>query len=190
MEISAGAHTAAPTAPHAPGFTLLELMISLALALILITTVVPGVGAMLDRNRLVARTNEFVGFLQLTRMEAIRSGVRAVLCPSRDGENCWNSNRWHRGWILFRDRNHNGQRDANETVVRRHGALSEVTIASGTYRRRLNFLSSGMSYGSNTTITVCPRHGTSAPLAIVLSNPGRPRVARRGPGGRPLSCPE
>jgi type IV fimbrial biogenesis protein FimT len=190
MEISVRGRTAAPNAPHAPGFTLLELMISLALALILITSVVPGLGAMVDRNRITARTNEFVTFLQLTRMEAIRSGVRAVLCPSLDGNTCRDSNQWHQGWILFRDSNRNGRRDTNEALVRQHGALSSVTITSGTYRRRLSYLSSGMSYGSNTTITVCPLHGTSAPLAIVLSNPGRPRIARQGPGGRPLSCPD
>ncbi len=181
---------AAARPPRCRGFTLLELLVCLALAVIVLTSVVPALGTTINRNRLLARTHEFFTYLMLTRAEAIRSGNRAVLCPSQDGESCWNSNRWHRGWIVFLDHNHNGRRDASERVLRRHDAVADVTIQSGTRRRRLTFLSTGASYGSNTTIAFCPRTAGVSPFAIVLSNPGRPRISHTRPGGGALNCPD
>ena len=59
------------------GFTLLELMVTVAVAAILTTVAVPGFRDLVQNNRVTSQTNELVAALTMARTEAIKRG-RAV----------------------------------------------------------------------------------------------------------------
>ncbi len=58
------------------GFTLIELMIVIALIGVIASFAVPQMGPMIDNNRVVSTANSVVGLLNFSRSEAIRRGTR------------------------------------------------------------------------------------------------------------------
>lgn len=88
--------------PPQAGFTLLELVITVAVLAIALGIAIPSFQGITNRNRLTGVTNELVAAVQLTRMEAIRRNARVTLCPSTDGAVCGGDN-WMRSIVLAPD---------------------------------------------------------------------------------------
>lgn len=82
--------------PRPAGFTLLELVITVAVLAIALGIAIPSFQGITNRNRLTSAANEVVAAMQLTRMEAIRRNQRVVMCPTADGTTCANTNNWMR----------------------------------------------------------------------------------------------
>ncbi len=114
---------AAPKQPR--GFTLIEIMIVLAIAVIITTIGVPSVMGTIASNRVSSAGNKLVTALNLAKSEAIRTNSAVVLCKSPNGATCVNSADWGTGWILFYDTNDSGQVDADERIIRIQGALHD-----------------------------------------------------------------
>jgi type IV fimbrial biogenesis protein FimT len=87
--------TGAPHGRPQAGFTLLELVITVAVLAIALAVGIPSFQGITNRNRLSAVTNEIVGATQLARMEAIRRNNRVVMCPTTNGTTCNGAN-WTR----------------------------------------------------------------------------------------------
>lgn len=58
------------------GFTLVELMITIAVAAILLATATPSFTSLIQNHRLVAQHNDFVANLNLARSEAVKRSAR------------------------------------------------------------------------------------------------------------------
>ena len=109
------------------GFTLIELMITVAMAAIVLTLGVPSFQEIIRNNRLATQTNAFVGALSLARSEAVKRGVRVTVCKSADGAACIASGGYEQGWIVFTDPDNDAIVDAGETIIR----VSETTASTG-----------------------------------------------------------
>jgi len=81
------------------GFTLLELMVTLAVAAIVFSFAVPGFQQMVQRNRVITYTNNFIATVNYARSEAIRRASPVSICASADGTTC--NGTWSQGWIVF-----------------------------------------------------------------------------------------
>ena len=84
------------------GFTLIELMVTVAIVALLLTIGLPSFQSSLRSNRLATTTNELMASLALARSEAIRSPGGAWICTSTDGVTC-NGDSWNDGWMVWRD---------------------------------------------------------------------------------------
>lgn len=99
------------------GFTLIELIITLALAAILLTLGISGFQQMVQSNRTVTAINGFIGALNLARSEAMKRSIRVTLCKSADRLNCSISGGYEQGWIIFVDNNNNATVDHDEAII-------------------------------------------------------------------------
>jgi type IV fimbrial biogenesis protein FimT len=85
------------------GFTLVELMVTLSVAVILISIGVPSFQQTIANNRAASGANELLGALQLARSEAVRLNSNVTLCASTNGTTCTGGGEWARGWIVLHD---------------------------------------------------------------------------------------
>ncbi|MEX0707723.1 MAG: GspH/FimT family pseudopilin [Woeseia sp.] len=84
------------------GFTLYELMVTLAVGAVIVSFGVPGFSSMVQNNRAVTHSNDLITALNLGRSEATRRGVAVQVCSSTDGATCSGSTDWSTGWIVRR----------------------------------------------------------------------------------------
>jgi prepilin-type N-terminal cleavage/methylation domain-containing protein len=136
------------------GFTLVELLVVLAIGVILLAVGVPSLTYMIDRNRVAGEVNEMLADLALTRSEALARRGRVILCISADvvtnpetTATCGTAaTNWaatdKAGWIVFVDDTSSGslttgtpfQRDigdAVEALIRAYArASTQITITA------------------------------------------------------------
>jgi len=170
------------------GFTLLEMLISLTVAAIITTSAIPALHGLIQRNRISNEISTFVTHLHYSRSEAIKRGARAVMCRSKDGESCSRTEGWQEGWIIFADYNANREFDGRDDLLQvKQGFDNGIAITSGR-RRRIVYQTNGTSPGTNGTYVFCDPDYPEYARAIILSNLGRPRLARNRPSGDDLGC--
>jgi type IV fimbrial biogenesis protein FimT len=111
------------------GFTLLELMVTVAIAAILVTMAVPSFTQTIRSNRLTATNNMFLASLNLARSEAIKRNIVVSVSPT-DGAN------WRNGWDVFTDVNNNGVLDVaapnNDVLIKTYQAVRINYTLTGT----------------------------------------------------------
>lgn len=90
--------TVRPGRRRPSGFTLIELMVTVAVVAIIAVVAVPNLVSVIDANRLRSQTDELVASLQLARSEAIRRNARVTVCASADGATC-GGDAWNR-WVV------------------------------------------------------------------------------------------
>lgn len=87
------------------GFTLLELMITVAITVILVALAWPSFQDFIRRNAVIAQTNQLVASLQYARNEAVSRRSVTGICASTDDISCTsNDYTWEKGWMLWRDK--------------------------------------------------------------------------------------
>ena len=97
------------------GFTLLELMMVVAISGILLMVGIPSFRSMIATSELTSTTNDLLASLKKARGRAISSGHTASVCSSDDGATCKGSaGFWSDGWIVWVDLNDNTTFEANE----------------------------------------------------------------------------
>lgn len=103
------------------GFTLIELMVAIAVIAILLAIAVPSFVSFTQTNRVAAEVNSLAGDLQFARAEAIKEGQPVSLCAANAaGTACAaTAGAWQGGWIVFSDPNQNQTVDAGEPILRR-----------------------------------------------------------------------
>lgn len=135
------------------GFSLVELMVAVAILAILATIAAPAFNNMILSNRLTSATNERLGALQFARSEAIkrRQSINVVL----DASGAWEV------------------RDADGNTIRALSALSGVTVSGG--NGNVTFLADGRSSAAS-TLTLSAT-GLSSTRIIDVSTTGRASVS-------------
>lgn len=102
------------------GFTLIELMVAIAILAILLGLAAPDLRSFIINIRLTAQINELVADITLARNEAATRGAPVTMCPSVDLETCaGDSDEWKSGRIVFVDASLTGTREATEQILKR-----------------------------------------------------------------------
>ncbi|MGH8085310.1 MAG: GspH/FimT family pseudopilin [Lysobacter sp.] len=101
------------------GFTLIELMITIAIAAIGLALAYPSFSGVFRSNRVATHTNTLMASLNLARTEAIRSNRGGGVCSSDGGVTCNGAN-WDAGWLVFTDMDGDGEMDEDGDIVIRY----------------------------------------------------------------------
>lgn len=168
------------------GFTLIEMMVTLAVLAVLVTIATPSLMALMDSIRLKSASTGFLSHLHLARSEAIKRNSPVVLCKSADGVSCATSGGWEQGWVIFHDSNTNAVLDSGEIVIAQASALSNRLRFTGNLNvnRYVSFHPSGATQlvggaFQAGTFTICRQSASSGEARqIILNAVGRPRVQK------------
>jgi len=89
------------------GVTMVELLVTIAVAALLMGLAVPGLSSFIVKNTLSGYTNDFMATLNYARSEAIRRGATVTVCKSNTGSDCVTGppTTWTEGWIVFVNKN-------------------------------------------------------------------------------------
>lgn len=137
---------------HLHGFTLVESLVVVSITAILLTVGVPSMRSMAERNAISSQVNNFLGVLIFARSEAIKRGAEVVVCRSANAESsatptCAASGAgWESGWIVFLDRNGDGQNGAaqGDVLLRVQGPVSNSGGVEQIAFKKLVFRSTGL----------------------------------------------
>lgn len=162
------------------GFTLLELLSALAVAVILVTVAVPGMQAVTTSSRQASSVNELVSAFHVTRSTAVTQNTQATLCASDDGETC-GADGWQDGYIVFRDIDSDQKVDADDSIISRSGPINGITVRPAGIGLAVTYRSNGRINlpGANGVIgalIVCDAHNSSHARGFAVDISGRPRV--------------
>mgnify|MGYP003578936849 CR=1 FL=1 len=156
------------------GFTLVELMVAIAVLAILTTLALPSFQETLRSNRVATSSNELLTSFTLARSEAIRSTRGAGVCASADGATCGND--WNAGWLVWNDSDSDGALDAGENIVRYSQAKAQMALLGSV--TSIAFDARGRASGGLQTIGVKP-YGHDAPVRCVTVNAtGQVKIGR------------
>lgn len=119
------------------GFTLIELIVVVAIFGIMASIAVPNYSSFIRRNQQSSAYNNLVGTISLARIEAVKRSKVITLCISSNQIICDpnNATDWSDGWIVFMDDNGDGLVDAGTDIVLKAEAPnhSGITIVSDEY---------------------------------------------------------
>ena len=174
------------------GLTLVELVTTLAVVTIGMTIAVPGILKLSSGSALTTETNLLIGNLHLARSEAIKRGLDVYLCTTDNGNSCVSTIEWSQGYMVFVDTDSDGSRDRDEPLLSLETPESDrVRIRSSTSkygRKKIRYQPTGMARGFTATFTLCDKHGSVAPRAVIISGTGRPRSSATRADGSAIDC--
>ena len=184
------------------GFTLVELMVTVAILVILLAIGAPQLQTFLVKRATSTQADIFASALRMARSEAIKRGQRVVICtstaPSAANRACaTTSTDWSTGWLVFVDRGTTARAfDAGDELLAVQQALpSSGGITIRTSQTAIAFAANGLAVNDNNTFRVRPNVTGSAAddpslnQCVTLAVSGRVKVNQLERTGANVACP-
>lgn len=171
------------------GFTLVELITTMAIVAVLLTIGIPSIQTMMRNNRVAVHANEFISALNFARSEAVKLGGDSlvILCPGTSS-GCSGSD-WGNGWIVFVDTDKSGNWSSDDMILRVYDALggNDNLVADSNIGSYIAFAADGSArraggaFIDNDVLTFSLCNSSNQRNTIVINSVGRARVV-------PVSC--
>lgn len=163
--------------PIQRGFTLLELLVALAIVAILTLVIAPGLSTLYAQNQLQLAARSVLGALNHARTHAQISGKPVGLCNKTVWPVCQLEDAADappgQNWIIYQDNNGNQRFDDGDTILQSRNIDATQDAISATRRTAPIFSTLGAA-GANMSIVICnPRIDEG--IKLVISNSGRIR---------------
>jgi len=171
------------------GFTLVELVITLAVAGVLLGIGVPNMQNFVKNNRMVSMTNEMLADLNYARSEALKRSRNVHICKTADAKaatpfcNPTAGDAWTTGWLIWADENGNNVLDnvhPSELLRINQGASGTVTIqtANADIKNEVIFTKLGLLSNLGGTFNLCDDRGSPKGRTVSITTTGRPAFGR------------
>jgi type IV fimbrial biogenesis protein FimT len=176
------------------GFTLVELMVTIAIVGILAAIAMPNFQSMIQANRIQSAAAEFQAGLALARAEAIKRGgdARVAIVPNAVG----GTTAWPNGFTVFFDRAGTANSDVAPLVdssgitilMVTSAASSSMTVAPNATTPHIIFNGRGRTInqfgaelGASFAFTPSSGHAEATTRCVIVSLIGRTRTTRLTP---------
>ena len=147
------------------GFTILELMMAIAVAGVLAAVALPSYTNMVKNNCMTTSASSLVTSLQLAKSEAVKRRTTITVAPTKNsGDADYSSNEWGEGWTVS---------DSSETI-----RIVELTCGIGSTTvdgddTSVTYDSSGFT-NTTSTFTICDDRTGETGREISVNSLGRP----------------
>ncbi len=168
------------------GFTLVETMFVLAVAIILVSLGAPSFANVLKQNRITSSVNDVITGFQLARSEAAKRGELVRIWPSSGtptAETCTGAD-WAAGAIAFVDTNGDGTIGGNDEEL----LLIRGPLPGDVFVNVSDAIAGGVTFGPDgfpvdllnaTQLVFCDEQSDQSRRRVVsLSSTGRPATGR------------
>ena len=163
-----------PTPNRPDGFTLIELMVTIALMAILLGIAIPSFNNATLNSKLRSYAYALSNSATLARGEAIKRNAPVILCVSSSGTSCGTGS-WEQGWIVLFDR---PEDDGGPLVLHRQEPLpTDLKAVEESDTDEITFRATGVG-ATITAFTVCrltPTPGNRK-FTVSISATGRAEV--------------
>lgn len=176
------------------GFTLIEVLVVVAILAILATLAAPSFRATIIQSSVSSAVNTFMADARYARSEAVRRGDSVIMCrsdspeaasPVCDTDSGPGGNGWVSGWIIFEDRDRSANRNTGDQLLRVQGPIKNLDsiVEGGGASTKLVFTALGrmslssatsLQFGSNNTMTNAQQR------VVCVSQSGRARIVGDG----------
>lgn len=182
----------------ARGFTLIELIVSIAVLTILISLAAPAFDRFVTSSRASGAINWLNGLVQMTRLAAVSHQAMVTLCPTSSKTGCGGN--WNGTLMMFVDHNADRSLNGNDFMVDLLTfpyADSSIKWRSFGNQQHLQITPQGYTNFQGGNFTWCPASlDASYARQLIISMQGRTRMARdrNGDGlvedsqGSPVRC--
>ncbi|MGS2723773.1 GspH/FimT family pseudopilin [Porticoccus sp. GXU_MW_L64] len=162
------------------GFTLIELMISLAILAILLAAAVPAMMDFLERNQSRAIISEVRNLVALARENAVHHSCHTTMCPSDNQIQC--SANMDAPVVVFSDCNRNREIDGDDELYRVMQPLpqnSQLIWSFSAGRRYIQMTPQGHTNSTFGSLIYCPASGEERHARLlIISRSGRARYGK------------
>lgn len=108
------------------GFTLIELMATMAILAVLLLVATPSMVAYKRNSELTSATNTLFSAINAARGEAMKRGMYAMVVPINNGTD------WSQGWVVFIDANRSQVFDNSvDKLILTQGAMPSYITVTG-----------------------------------------------------------
>lgn len=153
------------------GFTLIELMMSVALLAILVTVAVPAFQGLVESRRITTKTNLLLSSVNTTRSEAIKRG-EVVTLKAVDGD-------FAKGWCVYAGES--GGDCGSETPIRTYEGSDALNIdADGDTQIEFSPKGSLHDPANAVSLKVSPPEGQTQANYLCISLSGRASIYDSG----------
>lgn len=179
------------------GFSLLEIVITLAIASILISIAAPSFSELTSDTRLSTSANRFTSAMRFARSEATKRAAPITVCARKTNTSCGTN--WANGWIIYVDREDTGTLltlDTTDEILRVAQAPKVTSLSTNAVIRpaaaaaqgTIQFTARGRTNWDLGTITLCDSRGANEARAMAINGIGMVRRLKSDAGHAPLDA--